>query len=296
METNVMEAGSQPPRSASYFRDVAKRFRRHKLAIAGLIVLSVIVLGVILLPLLLNLDPYTTGRARGYAPPSKELWMGSDASGRDNFARMLYGGRVSLTVGLCSTVISIVLGLPLGICAAYFGGAFEIVVMRLVDLFMSFPSMILIMVLVSIVGPSIWSVTIVIGILGWPQFARIIYASVLSVKEKEYVETARAGGAGHLRIITRYIVPNAIAPVIITATFRTASSILQESSLSFLGMGVQPPAASWGNILNAAQSISILTMHTWFWLPVGILLICTVLSINFVGDGLRDALDPRMKV
>lgn len=280
----------------SYFTDVSKRFRRHKLAIGGLIVLLAIVFSVLFLPCIIDLDPYTTGRAKAYAPPDGQFLLGTDASGRDNFSRLVYGGRVSLTVGVFSTIISMLIGIPLGVFAAYYKGYAETIIMRLVDLFMSFPSMILIMVLVSIVGPSIWSVTIVIGVLGWTQFARIIYASVLSVKEKEYVESARASGARNSRIITRYILPNAIPPVIITATFRTASSILQESSLSFLGMGVQPPAASWGNILNAAQSVSILIRCQWFWLPVGLLLICTVLSINFVGDGLRDALDPRMKL
>lgn len=280
----------------TYFQDVLKRFRRHKLAIAGLITLSGIVLAVIILPLCMDLDPYSTSRAPSYSAPSSEFIMGTDASGRDNFARLIYGGRVSLTVGLISTLISMLIGLPLGICAGYFKGWFEITVMRLVDLFMSFPSMILIMVLVVIVGPSLWSVTIVIGVLGWTQFARVIYASVLSVREKEYVESARAAGAGHARIVFRYIIPNAVAPIIITATFRTAAAILQESALSFLGMGVQPPAASWGNILNAAQSITILMRNQWFWVPVGGLLILTVLSINFVGDGLRDALDPRMKM
>lgn len=280
----------------TYFGDVFKRFRRHKLAIVGTVVLAVIVLAVLLLPVVMELDPYSTARAPAYTAPNSEFWLGTDASGRDNFARLVYGGRVSLTVGLVSTLISMLIGLPLGVCAAYFKGWFEILVMRLVDLFMSFPSMILIMVLVVIVGPSLWSVTIVIGVLGWTQFARVIYASVLSVREREYVESARAAGAGHARIIFRYILPNAVAPVIITATFRTAAAILQESSLSFLGMGVQPPAASWGNILNAAQSITVLMRRQWFWLPVGGLLVLTVLSINFVGDGLRDALDPRMKV
>lgn len=287
-----MEASAK----TSYFGDVVKRFRRHKLAMAGLVMLLLIVSLVVLLPVFLELDPYTTKRAPSYTAPNREFWLGTDTSGRDNFSRVVYGGRVSLTVGIFSTIISIMIGLPLGICAAYYKGWLEMVVMRLVDLFMSFPSMILIMVLVSIVGPSIWSVTIVIGVLGWPQFARVIYASVLSVREKEYVESARAGGDNDWKIITRYIIPNAIAPIIITATFRTASAILQESSLSFLGMGVQPPDASWGNILNAAQSITILIKYQWFWAPVGILLTATVLSINFVGDGLRDALDPRMKV
>ncbi len=275
---------------------VWERFKHHKLAIVGTVILGLIVFAVLFLPALMHLDPYSTSLAPAYTSPTKKLLLGTDASGRDNFARLVYGGRVSLTVGLISTMISMLIGLPLGICAAYFKGWFEIVIMRLVDLFMSFPSMVLIMVLVVIVGPSLWSVTIVIGVLGWTQFARVIYASVLQIREKDYVEAARAVGASHWRVLRKYIIPNAIHPVIITATFRTAAAILQESSLSFLGMGVQPPAASWGNILNAAQSISVLMRRQWFWMPVGGLLILTVLSINFIGDGLRDALDPHIKV
>ena len=156
--------------------------------------------------------------------------------------------------------------------------------------------MILIMVIVAVIGPSMWTVTAVIGILGWPQFARVIYGNVVSVRSKEYVEGAHAIGARHFRILKDYILPNSVAPILIMATFRTAGAILEEASLSFLGMGVQLPMASWGNILYGAQSIVILSQRAWFWLPPSIMLVLTVLSINFIGDGLRDALDPKMKI
>ena len=168
------------------------------------------------------------------------------------------------------------------------------IIMRCADIFLSFPSMILILVLASVLGQSIETVTVVIGVLGWPEFARLIYSSVLSVREKDYVESARAIGAKDKTIVLRYILPNSFAPVIIAFTFRTAQAILTESSLSFLGLGVQPPAASWGNILYYAQSISVLSTKPWAWMPAGILLIITILSINFFGDGLRDALDTKM--
>lgn len=293
---NAAAAAVNNKKKQSYYADVAKRFRRHKLAMVGLCTLMLIVLGVIFLPMIMNLDPYTTLRGKAMSAPDSQFILGTDATGRDNFARLIYGGRVSLIVGLSSTLVSIIIGVPLGLIAAYYRGWFETVIMRLVDVFMSFPSMVLIMVLVAVVGPSLWSVTIVIGVLGWPQFARQIYASSLRVREMEYVESARAVGVSDFKTITRYILPNAVAPVLITATFRTAAAILQESTLSFLGMGVQPPAASWGNILYTAQSITVLSTRPWVWIPAGVLLVLTVLSVNFIGDGLRDALDPKMKV
>ena len=168
--------------------------------------------------------------------------------------------------------------------------------MRSADIFMSFPSMILILVLVAIFGPSVWTVTLVIGVLGWTDFAKLMYGNVLSVKNKEYVESAKAIGTKDFRLLVKYIIPNSFAPVLINFTFRTAQAIIQESSLSFLGMGVQPPEASWGNILYAAQSIVVLSHRPWLWIPPGILLVLTVCSINFMGDGMRDALDSKMKI
>jgi peptide/nickel transport system permease protein len=292
---HIIDPAVQGSKRKTYYSDILGRFRKHKLAMFGLIIMTFIVAAVILLPLLLGLDPYSTSLRMPYTRPSKEFILGFDGIGRDNFARLVYGGRVSLTVGLLSTLVSILIGVPLGLCAGYFRGWFEVIVMRLVDIFMSFPSMILILVLVSIIGPSMWSVTLVIGVMGWPQFARFIYGNVLSVRSKEYVEGAYAIGAKDYRILRDYILPNSIAPIFITATFRTAGAILEEAALSFLGMGVQPPQASWGNILYGAQSITVLATRTWFWLPPGIMLALTVLSINFIGDGLRDALDPKIK-
>lgn len=286
----------QEKRKSSYMGDVFRRFRAHKLAMIGMWVLVAEILLVVLLPVAMNLDPFTSDQTAFGAEPSAVHLLGTDDIGRDLFARLVYGGRVSLAVGLLSTLISVAVGVPLGLAAGYFRGGFEAVVMRLADVFMSFPSIILILVLVSVVGPSVFTVTLVIGILGWPQFARLIYGNVLSVREKDYVESARAIGEKNWRIITRYILPNTFAPVLIALTFGTASAIIMESSLSFLGMGVQPPQASWGNILYDAQSIAVLSQRPWLWVPPGILLVLTVLSINFFGDGVRDALDTKMKI
>jgi peptide/nickel transport system permease protein len=168
--------------------------------------------------------------------------------------------------------------------------------MRITDIFMSFPAIVLILVAVAVIGPSLWSVSIIIGILGWTQFARIVYAKVLSVSQEDYIEAANAIGSGKFTIIWRYILPNSVAPILIAATFGMASAILMESSLSFLGMGVQPPTASWGNMIYEAQSIAILVMKPWMWVPAGIAILITVLGINFLGDGIRDALDPKVNI
>ncbi len=280
----------------SYYRDVLLKFRAHKLAMIGVAIIAAEVLLVVLLPMILKLDPYTSDILAFSAPPGPGHFLGTDDTGRDVFARLIYGGRVSLLVGLLSAIISLLIGVPLGLIAGYYKGIWETIVMRAADIFMSFPSMILVLVLVSVIGPSVWTVTLVIGVLGWTDFAKLIYGNVLSVREKEYVESARAVGTKDIPILVKYVIPNAFAPILINFTFRTAQAIIQESALSFLGMGVQPPEASWGNILYAAQSITVLSSRPWLWVPPGILLVLTVSSINFIGDGIRDALDSRTKI
>lgn len=284
-------------KSNAYWKDVLARFVRHKLAVIGLIVILLEVFAVTALPAILQIDPNRSDFIAGiYAAPSAGHILGTDDVGRDLFSRVLHGGRTSLYVGVASALISLIIGAPLGLLAGYYGKAVEMTIMRLADLFQSFPSMILVLVLVSVIGPSITSVTLVIGVLGWASSARILHSSVLSVRERDYVEAARAIGTKNGGIMFRYVLPNAFAPLLVNFSFSIASAILTESGLSFLGMGVQPPNASWGNILYAAQSISILTNMPWVWVPTGVLLVLTVLSFNFLGDGVRDALDPKMKV
>ena len=283
-------------KNESYLYDVLQKFFSHKLASLGLCVLVLEILCAIFLPLIFPLDPYSSNpMAFGSAPGPGHI-LGTDSIGRDIFSRLVYGGRTSLSVGLLSTLTAMFLGTPLGLIAGYYRGWIETLVMRMADIFMSFPSMVLILVLVSILGPSVWSVTIVIGTLGWTQFARLIHGGVLSVREKEYVESARAIGTSDFIIITRYVFVNCFAPVLVAATFMTANAIILESSLSFLGMGVQPPQASWGNLLFDAQSITVLSRRPWQWVPPGLMLILTVLSINFLGDGVRGALDPKIRI
>lgn len=282
--------------SKTYFQAMVARFLRHRLAVAGLLVLMCIGTVVLLAPWIAPHDPYETDYAAFSAPPSSAHPLGTDSIGRDVLARLLYGGRVSLSVGLVATSIGVLIGVPLGLLAGFRGGIVDAFIMRTADTFMSVPAIMLILVLVAVIGPNIWSVMFVLGVLGWPHFARLIRGGVLVTREREFVQAAHVIGASNLTIMFKHILPNAIAPVLVAATFRMAQAILLEASLSFLGMGVQPPQASWGNMLHDAQSITTLSQMPWMWVPPGLAIIISVLAINFVGDGLRDALDPKMKL
>lgn len=273
-----------------------KKFLHNKKAMFGLFIVVLLALAVLLIPLFMDLDPYTTDRAAGFNKgPSETHILGTDDVGRDLFARVLYGGRVSLFVGITSTIISVLVGIPLGLIAGYFRGAAESIIMRTADAFMSFPSMVLILVLVAVFGPSILTVTVVIGILGWTAIAKLIYGNVLSIREREYIQAAKTSGTSTWTILFSEVLPNAIPPVWANLSFRVAGAILTESSLSFLGMGVQTPQASWGNIIYAAQNLMVLTARPWVWIPPGVCIILVVIGFNFIGEGVRDALDPKTK-
>ena len=290
---NTAQAASTPNKVKSQAWD---KFRHNKRAMFGVIVVLIVALAVLILPLVMDLDPFTTDAEAGFnTPPSAQHILGTDDVGRDLFARLLYGGRISLLVGIASTCVSVLIGVPLGLIAGYYRGIWEPIIMRAADIFMSFPSMILILVLVAVFGPSIFNVTVVIGVLGWTSIAKLIYGNTLSLREKEYIEAARAMGMKNRKIIFTEILPNAIAPVWVTIAFRVSSGILTESSLSFLGLGVQTPQASWGNIIFAAQNLLVLTARPWVWIPPGICIILVVVGFNFIGEGVRDALDPKMK-
>ena len=273
-----------------------KKFMHNRKAVLGLIIVCFLVLAVILIPIFMKPDPYTTDRAVGFnKAPCSGHPLGTDDVGRDLFARLLYGGRISLFVGIMSTIISVLIGIPLGLIAGYFRGIAETVIMRVADAFMSFPTMVLILVLVAVFGPSILTVTVVIGVLGWTAIAKLIYGNVLSIREREYIQATKAIGMSTPKILLSEVLPNAIPPVWANISFRVAGAILTESSLSFLGMGVQTPQASWGNIIFAAQNLLVLTARPWVWFPPGICIILVVVGFNFIGEGVRDALDPKTK-
>lgn len=261
----------------------------------SLIFLVLEILAVTFVPIIFHMDAQIGDYTAMAKAPTAEHLLGTDEIGRDILARIFYGGRISLLVGVASTALSTVIGVPLGIIAGYYQGKIENIIMRLVDMFMSFPSMVLTLVLVSVLSPSVGTVIFAIGIMHWTRPCKLLYGSVMAVRSKEYVEAAVAIGNSNWKVITKYIIPNAISPLWVSLAFSVSSAILQESSLSFLGAGIQPPQSSWGNIINAAQKLDVLTMKTWMWIPACIVLLITVVSINFVGEGVRDALDPKMR-
>jgi peptide/nickel transport system permease protein len=261
----------------------------------GLGILVVLVIAAVFAPLFARYSPTAVDLMAYRLGPDSDHWLGTDTAGRDVFARLLYAGRVSLSVGLVAVSIYTVIGVVLGAIAGYFGGFVDAVIMRLADIVLSFPTLIIIITLASVLGPSIYNVMLAIGLLGWPPIARLLRGQLLSLRETEFIIGARAAGCSDARMIFRHLLPNAMAPVLVAATFGIAYAILIEAGLSFLGLGVQPPTPSWGNMLTDAQSLTVLESMPWLWLPPGLMIALAVLSINFIGDGLRDALDPYLQ-
>lgn len=270
-----------------------RAFMRHRLALFGAIVVLVLILIAIFAPLLAPYDPARVDLFATAQGPSRAHLLGTDDIGRDVLSRVIYGARVSLSVGLVSVTIYVTIGMVLGSVSGYFGGWVDSTIQRFTDAVMCFPSLIIIIAAVAIIGPSIYNVMIVIGLLTWPGICRLVRGQILTLREREFVEAARAMGASPSRVIFSHLLPNTIAPITVAATFGVAAAILTEAGLSFLGLGVQPPTASWGNMINTAQSAAVLQQMPWLWVPAGVMIALAVLSINFVGEGLRDALDPR---
>ncbi|MDF2628052.1 MAG: transporter permease [Symbiobacteriaceae bacterium] len=281
------------PRSEKNY--VLRRFLRHKLAVVGLVILTLLVLVAVFAPQIAPYDPNKFDAVSMVDTPTKEHWLGLDQVGRDVLSRVIYASRISLSVGVVAVGIYVVLGTVLGSLAGYYGGAVDIVLTRIADMFLSFPQIMLILVIVAMIGPSIWNIMVVLGLLGWPPIFRIVRGQFLTLRELDFVQAGRGMGATDSRLIFRHILPNSMGPILVAATFGTAQAILTEAALSYLGLGVQPPAASWGNLLIQAQSTTVVEKQPWLWVPPGLLIFISVLAINFVGDGLRDALDPRLK-
>ncbi|MEA2524544.1 MAG: peptide/nickel transport system permease protein [Thermomicrobiales bacterium] len=271
-----------------------RRFRHHHLAMVGVVILTLLTVTAVAAPLIAQNDPYRTNISQYRKGPSEGRILGSDGSGRDVLSRLLHAGRISLSVGLVAVSIYTLIGIILGAFAGYYGGRVDSIIMRMADVVLAFPSLIIIITIVSFLGPSVWNIMMVIGLLGWPPMARILRGQFLSLREQEFVVASRAIGAPNRTIIFRHMLPNALAPIIVAATFGIASAILLEAGLSFLGLGVQPPTPTWGNMLSDAQSLPVLQSMPWLWLPPGVMIALAVLSINFIGDGLRDAFDPHL--
>ncbi len=270
-----------------------RQFRRHRLAVGGLVILGLLTVAVIFGPWLIPFDPNRIEASTANLGPSLTHLMGTDELGRDQLARILVGGRLTLSVSAAAVLVALIAGVAVGAVAGYAGGFIDNVLMRVVDIFYALPGLFIVILLVALIGPSYWTIVIAIAVLSWMNTARLVRSSFLSLKEKEFVEAARTVGASDVRIVVRHILPNALSPVIVAATLGVANAILIESALSFLGLGFQPPEATWGGLLSDAKSSVVITGHWWRGLFPGLMIFITVLSANFIGDGLRDALDPR---
>lgn len=276
-------------------RIALNKLKRNKLAIFGSVVLIILILLAIIAPIISPYGRDTVDLLNIESAPTAHHILGTDELGRDVFVRLIYGGQVSLSVGVVAIVIQLAIGITLGAIAGYFGGIVDKIIMRLVDMVLCFPFLVIAITMASILGPSIWNVMIIIGILGWPKITRIVRAEILSLKEREFIEAAKALGLDSKDIILKHLIHNIYAPIIVYGTLGIAQGILYESFLSFLGMGVTQPQPSWGNMLTAAQNMRVLQSEWWLWIPPGLCVFLTIVSINFLGDGLRDALDPKIK-
>lgn len=292
---STKENTKQTNKKRSQWREVWRMLKKNKMALLGLGILVILVLLALFADVIADYDTVVIKQnlANRLKGPSAEHWLGTDEFGRDIFARLVHGARVSLKVGIIAVGISIILGGILGALAGFYGGKIDNIVMRVMDVFLAVPSILLAIAIVSALGPSILNLMVAISISSVPSYARIVRASVLSIRDQEFVEAARAIGANNARIIFRHIIPNSLAPVIVQGTLGVASAILSTAGLSFIGLGIQPPAPEWGSMLSGGRQY--LRYAWWVTTFPGVAIMITILSLNLLGDGLRDALDPRLK-
>ncbi|MGC8825561.1 MAG: nickel transporter permease [Anaerolineae bacterium] len=291
---SVEDARTRRMRAESPWRIALRILVRNRVAMSGLAILMLMSLLAVLAPAIAPYDPDAVDILHQLEAPSKAHILGTDLYGRDIFSRILYGGRITLVVGLIAVGIAASIGIVLGLIAGFYGGAVDSIIMRLVDVLLAFPRILLALSIVGMLGPGLLNVMVAVGIAGITGYARLVRGSVLSAKENVYVEAARVVGCPDRIILRRHLLPNIIGPVIVLATLDVAAAILSASSLSFLGLGVQPPTAEWGAMLNEGRQY--LRTAPWITLFPGLAIMISVLSINMLGDGLRDALDPRMKI
>jgi len=273
--------------------DFLRRFAKHRLAVVGGIFGILILLVAIFAPFIAPHDPHSVDFGSILVKPSLSHLFGTDHLGRDLLSRVLYGARVSLMVGIGAVAVSCLIGGMCGLTAGYFGRTIDIIIMRILDVVWAFPPVVLALAFVAVRGASLTAVIFAIGIVGIPSYARIVRSSVLSVKQKDYIMAARASGIGNIKIIFSHVLPNVLAPVIVVATLGSATAIMIESILSYLGLGMQPPASSWGLMISEGQRF--IRTYIYFSLFPGLMIMLTVFSLNVLGDGLRDALDPKLK-
>ena len=288
-----MKPSSASNGTESYLHTLWRRFTRHRAGFVSLWIVLAIVILAILAPVIAPYDPNAINPEFSAAPSLRHL-LGTDSIGRDMFSRLLYGTRVSLLVGFLSTLLATGLGTVLGLIAGYFGGVADMIIMRITDTVMSFPYILLILVASVIFSPGMWNIILILGFVDWPGVARLVRGNVMEIRNADYVQAARIEGMPGRYILFSEILPDTLAPILVFATSVMAVSILDEAALSFLGMGVQPPQASLGNLLNGAESVSVLTDMPWLWVSPGVIIIILVICTNFIGDAMRDAVDPSM--
>lgn len=269
-----------------------KRFRRNKLAMLGALIIFSLALVAVIAPLIAPFSPNHQDILHRLEPPSTKHPLGTDDLGRDLLSRVIYGTRISLLVGFVAIGIAIIIGSILGLLSGYFGGWLDTVIMRFVDIMLCFPTFFLILMVIAFLEPNIWTVMVVIGLTGWPGLTRLVRGECLSIRERGFVQAAKVLGLSNIRVMFVHLLPNVMAPILVTATLGIGGAILTESALSFLGLGVQPPTPSWGNILTAGKDY--ITVAWWLSLYPGLAILITVLAYNLLGEGLRDVLDPRM--
>ncbi|MBC7082351.1 MAG: ABC transporter permease [Firmicutes bacterium] len=280
-------------RGSSLWRDAWRRLLRNRSAVAGGVLVLALAIVALAAPLLAPYDPLAPSLEDRLSPPSAAHWLGTDDLGRDILSRIIFGARVSLQVGILAVALALVAGTFLGIIAGYYGGFLDNLIMRIMDVMLAFPSVLLAIAIVAIMGPSLGNAMIAIGIVSIPVYARIVRSSTLQVKASEYVEAARALGGSDVRIIFRHVLPNCMAPLIVQASLGIATAILDAAGLSFLGLGAQPPTPEWGAMLSGGRAF--LRIAPWVTAFPGIAIVLLVMGFNMFGDGLRDALDPRLK-
>lgn len=274
--------------------DAWRRLKRNKVALLGALIVAILLFTALAAPLIAPYDPINDGSLKErLQPPGAKHWLGTDKLGRDIFSRIVFGARISVEIGVISVGIALVVGTLMGALGGYYGGWLDSILMRIVDIMLAFPSVLLAIAIMAVLGPSLENAMIAIGLVNVPTFARVVRSTVLSVKATEYIEAARAIGSRDGRIIFRHILPNCIAPIIVTATLSIGTAILDAAGLSFLGLGAQPPTPEWGAML--ADTRDLLLKAPWVAIFPGIAIMLNVLGFNLLGDGLRDALDPRLK-
>lgn len=291
LETSMAGGSQSAPKHYTWYR-----FTRHRAAMISLVTFAVIIILSLGAPLFQRYRPNEIDLGNVFSPPSTAHWLGTDSLGRDVWSRIIHGGSVSLAVGVSSALIAATVGTALGSIAGYYGGGIDMAVSRIIDIAMTFPAFLVMLTITAMVGPGLTKLILIIGLLSWPPAARLVRGQVLSLKSREFVFAARALGASNSRIIVKHLLPNVVPVLLAQMTFQVGGAILTEAGLSFLGMGVPMPTPSWGNMLEPARTLDVLQFRPWAWAPAAAMILVTVLCINFIGDGIRDAIDTKLQM